>query len=186
MESGASSAKQRQEAFARYVVPEVDVLLRVARSLTPRPVDAEDLVQDTLLRAFQGIDGFDGAYPRAWLLTIMRNAEVNRARRRRPALLTDQEAAFDRLAATEGIDAETPEGLLVGETFDAVVADALATLPDRFRQVVTLVDVERLTYREAATAMGLPVGTIMSRLHRARARIRKRLIAADLAPRRRS
>ena len=182
----ASSAEQRQEAFARYVVPEVEVLLRVARSLTPRPADAEDLVQDTLLRAFRGIDGFDGAHPRAWLLTIMRNAEVNRTRRRRPELLDDQDAALDRLAATDGPGSETPERLVVGETFDAVVADALAALPDRFRQVVMLVDVERLTYMEAAKAMGLPVGTVMSRLHRARARIRQRLVAADLVPRRRT
>ena len=182
----ASSAEQRQEAFARYVVPEVEVLLRVARSLTPRPADAEDLVQDTLLRAFRGIDGFDGAHPRAWLLTIMRNAEVNRTRRRRPELLDDQDAALDRLAATDGPGSETPERLVVGEAFDAVVADALAALPDRFRHVVMLVDVERLTYTEAATAMGLPVGTVMSRLHRARARIRQRLVAADLVPRRRT
>ena len=61
VERGVPSAEQRQEAFARYVLPEVDVLLRVARSLTPRPADAEDLVQDTLLRAFRGIDAFDGA-----------------------------------------------------------------------------------------------------------------------------
>jgi RNA polymerase sigma-70 factor (ECF subfamily) len=181
----ASSAERRQEAFARFVVPEVEVLLRVARSLTSRPADAEDLVQDTLLRAFRGIDTFDGAHPRAWLLTIMRNAEVNRTRRRRPELLDDQQAAFDRLAATDGAGTETPEGLVVGETFDAVVADALAKLPDRFRRVVMLVDVDQLTYMEAAMAMGLPVGTVMSRLHRARKRIRQRLVAADLAPRRR-
>jgi RNA polymerase sigma-70 factor, ECF subfamily len=182
--TAASSAEQRQEAFARYVLPEVDVLLRVARSLTRRAADAEDLVQDTLLRAFQGIDGFDGAHPRAWLLTIMRNAHINRNRRRRPELLDDQDAAFERLAATEGLGAETPEGLVVGETFDQVVTDALAALPDRFRAVVTLVDVEGLSYAEAAEALGVPVGTVMSRLHRARARMRQRLVAAGLAPRR--
>jgi RNA polymerase sigma-70 factor (ECF subfamily) len=181
----ASNSEKREEAFARYVLPEVEMLLRVARSLTPRPADAEDLVQDTLLRAFRAIDAFDGAHPRAWLLTIMRNAEINRTRRRRPKLLDDQDATLDRLAATQGSGAETPEGLVVGETFDAVVADALAQLPDRFRQVVILVDVERLSYAEAAQALGLPVGTVMSRLHRARARIRKRLVAADLVPRRR-
>jgi RNA polymerase sigma-70 factor (ECF subfamily) len=185
VEQAASSAEQRQEAFARYVLPEIEVLLRVARSLTPRPADVEDLVQDTLVRAFGGIDGFDGTHPRAWLLTIMRNAQINRTRRRRPELLYDQDAAFDRLAAAEGPGTETPEGVVVGETFDAVVADALTALPDRFRQVVVLVDVERLTYMEAAKAMGLPVGTVMSRLHRARARIRQRLVAADLVSRRR-
>jgi RNA polymerase sigma-70 factor (ECF subfamily) len=182
--TAASSAEQRQEAFVLYVLPEVDVLLRVARSMTRRAADAEGLVQDTLLRAFQGIDGFDGAHPRAWLLTIMRNAHINRNRRRRPELLDDQDAAFERLTATEGQGAQTPEGLVVGETFDKVVTDGLAALPDRFRSVVTLVDVEGLAYAEAAEVLGVPVGTVMSRLHRARARMRHRLVAAGLAPRR--
>jgi RNA polymerase sigma-70 factor (ECF subfamily) len=181
----ASSADERQEAFGRYVLPEVDVLLRVALSLTRRPADAEDLVQDTLMRAFQGINGFDGAHPRAWLLTILRNAHINRNRRRRPELLDDQDAAFDRLSATEVPSAESPEGLVVGETFDSVLSDALAALPDRFRAVVTLVDVDGLSYAEAAEVLGIPEGTVMSRLHRARARMRQRLVAAGLAPRRR-
>jgi RNA polymerase sigma-70 factor (ECF subfamily) len=183
--TAATSGDGRQEAFARFVLPEVDVLLRVARTLTPRAADAEDLVQDTLLRAFQGIDRFDGAHPRAWLLTIMRNAELNRTRRRRPELLDDQDRAFDRLAAEQGKAAETPEALVVGETFDAVVSDALAALPDRFSQVVALVDMDGLSYAEAADILGVPVGTVMSRLHRARARMRHRLVAAGLAPRRR-
>jgi RNA polymerase sigma-70 factor (ECF subfamily) len=180
-----SSASHSQEAFARYVLPELDVLLRVALSLTRRPADAEDLVQDTLIRALHGIDGFDGAHPRAWLLTIMRNAQINQHRRRRPELLHDQDVAFERLVATEGEGYKTPEGLVVDKIFDSVVSDALAALPDRFHQVVTLVDVHGLSYAEAAEALGVPVGTVMSRLHRARARMRRRLIAAGLAPRRR-
>jgi RNA polymerase sigma-70 factor (ECF subfamily) len=182
--TAAFDADHCQAAFARYVLPEVDLLLRVARSLASRPADAEDLVQDTLIRAFQGIGGFDGAHPRAWLLTIMRNTEINRNRRRRPELLDDQEATFERLAA-EGQDEKTPEGLVVGETFDNVVSDALGALPDRFRQIVTLVDVHGLSYAEASETLGVPVGTVMSRLHRARARMRQRLIAAGLVPRRR-
>jgi RNA polymerase sigma-70 factor (ECF subfamily) len=182
--TAAANHEERQEAFARYVLPEVDVLLRVARTLTPRAADAEDLVQDTMLRAFQGIDGFDGAHPRAWLLTIMRNAQISRTRRRRPELLDDQGAAFDRLAAEEGTGTDSPEALIVGETFDAVIAAALAALPDRFHQVVSLVDVEGLRYAEAAGVLGVPVGTVMSRLHRARTRMRHRLVAAGLVPRR--
>ncbi|GAC1602888.1 MAG: RNA polymerase sigma factor [Acidimicrobiales bacterium] len=186
MESTASaSPEQRQVAFVRYVLPEVDVLLRVAMSLTRRPADAEDLVQDTLTRAFQGIGNFDGAYPRAWLLTIMRNTHINRNRRRRPELLDDPAATFERLAATEGVGAQTPEALVVGETFEAVVVDALDALPTRFRRVVDLVDIEGLSYAETAEALGIPVGTVMSRLHRARNRMRRRLVAAGLAPRRR-
>ena len=179
-----SDQEQRLEAFARYVLPEVDVLLRAARSLVARPADAEDLVQDTLVRAYQGIASFDGAHPRAWLLTILRNTHINRNRRRRPVLLDDQDAAHERLAATDLAGSETPEGLVVGATFDAVVTDALQALPDRFRRVVTLVDIEGLSYAEAAEVLGVPVGTVMSQLHRARGRMRRRLVAAGLAPRR--
>ena len=174
-----------QSQLTLYVLPEVEVLLRVARTLTARPADAEDLVQDTLLRAYKGIAGFDGAHPRAWLLTVLRNTHINRNRRRRPELLDDQDAAFDRLAATApSAGGETPEGLVIGATFDAVVTDALDALPDRFRRAVTLVDIDGLSYAEAAEVLGVPVGTVMSRLHRARARMRHRLVAAGLAPRR--
>jgi RNA polymerase sigma-70 factor (ECF subfamily) len=182
-ETAARGGNQREAAFARFVLPEIEVLLRVARTLTPRDADAEDLVQDTLLRAYQGIDRFDGAHPRAWLLTIMRNAQINRTRRRRPELLDDPEAA-DRLPNENGLAADNPEALVVGETFDAVVAAALDALPLRFCQVVTLVDVDGLGYAEAAEILGVPVGTVMSRLHRARARMRHRLVAAGLVPRR--
>ncbi|MGH9151267.1 MAG: sigma-70 family RNA polymerase sigma factor [Acidimicrobiales bacterium] len=179
--SPAPHERRQREAFATHVVPEIDVLLRVARTLVPRPADAEDLVQDTLLRAYRSIDGFDGRHARAWLLTIMRNTQINRTRRRRPDLLDDPDAAAQR-----GDDGDerlwSPEAMVVGATFDAVVVDALDALPDRFRQVVELVDIDGLTYGEAAGAIGVPVGTVMSRLHRARTRIRSRLAAAGLAP----
>lgn len=181
--SAAPSEQRRRDAFATHVVPEIDVLLRVAHTLVPRPADAEDLVQDTLLRAFRSIDSFDGRHPRAWLLTIMRNAQINRTRRRRPELLDDPDVDLDRVLYGEH-GAGSPEEIVVGETFDAVVIEALDALPERFRQVVELVDVNGLTYAEAAEIVGVPVGTVMSRLHRARARVRDRLAAAGLAPRR--
>ncbi len=186
VESKAVRARgQADDPFTGYVLPEVDVLLRVAMTLTARRADAEDLVQDTLLRAYQGIGGFDGAHPRAWWLTILRNTHINRNRRRRPQLLDDQDATFDRLAATGGTaGVETPEGLVVGGTFDSVVADSLRALPERFRRPVVLVDIDGLSYAEAAEVLGVPVGTVMSRLHRARARMRQRLVVAGLAPRR--
>jgi RNA polymerase sigma-70 factor (ECF subfamily) len=154
----------------------------VASTLTARAADTEDLVQDTLLRAYRAIDRFDGAHPRAWLLTIMRNTQINRTRRRRPELLHDPDAAFAQLAATEA-DSQAPEELVVVQTLDAVISDALAALPDRYREIVTLVDVDGLTYAEAAETLGVPIGTVMSRLHRARVRLRRRLSAAGLVPR---
>lgn len=171
------------DRFATYVVPEIEVLLRVANTLTRHHAEAEDLVQDTLLRAFRGIDGFDGRHPRAWLLTILRNTHINRHRRQRPELLDDPDATMAAWAdsSTTG---ESPEGLVVGATFDAVVEDALAHLPNDFRRTIELVDILGLTYAEAAEVLGVPVGTVMSRIHRGRHRIRDRLVAAELAPRR--
>lgn len=171
-------ARTRHEAFATYVAPEIEVLYRVALSLTGQAADADDLVQDTLLRAFRAIDGFDGQHPRAWLLTILRNAEHNRHRRRRPVLLDDPDDVVD--LAADGVDG--PEELLVNASFDDRVEQAFLALPDKFRQTIALVDVDGLSYAEAAAALGVPVGTVMSRLHRARARIRRALTATGAAP----
>lgn len=165
------------------MLPEIEVLLRVARTLTPRQADAEDLVQDTLVRAFRAIDGFDGAHPRAWLLTILRNTQINRTRRRRPELLDDPDLTMATVADTAADNSQSVEALVVGATFDAVVEDAFRSLPDDFRRTVQLVDIDGLSYAEAAEVLSVPVGTIMSRLHRARRRIRDRLASAGLAPR---
>lgn len=178
--TGGSDASN--ELFARHVVPEIEVLLRVAQNLTRNRAEAEDLVQDTLLRAFKSIGTFDGRHPRAWLLTILRNTNINRHRRRRPELLDDPDVTMATVADTS-TSGESPEGLVVGATFDAVVEDALAQLPEDFRRTIELVDIEGLSYKEAAQMLDVPIGTIMSRVHRARHRIRDRLTAADLAPR---
>jgi RNA polymerase sigma-70 factor (ECF subfamily) len=141
-------------------------------------------VQDTLVRAFRAVERFDGTHPRAWLLTILRNAHVNRNRRRRPVLLRDGESAdvvMDRLAPS----APATEDVVISTEFEAVVAEALAALPDKHRAVIALVDIDGLSYQEAADALGVPRGTVMSRLHRARARIRARLDVAGTAPHRR-
>ena len=167
-------------AFEQYVLPEIEVLLRVANSLTRNHADAEDLVQDTLVRAYRGIDGFDGRHPRAWLLTILRNTHINRNRRRRPELLRDPDGATDQLTAAPAED-RTDAG--VDRELDAEIVSALESLDEPFRRVIELVDIDGLTYAEAASVLDVPVGTIMSRLHRARARIRNRLDRAGLAPR---
>ncbi len=170
------------QAFARYVVPELDVLFRVAMSITKNTANAEDLVQDTLLRAYRSIERFDGAHPRAWLLTIMRNAHVNSLRRQRPELLRDPDNQMERIADPAG-HAASAENIVMEGTFDAVVETAFNGLPDRFKVVVELVDIGQLSYKEAAETIGIPVGTVMSRLHRARRRIRDQLTKAGLAAR---
>ena len=164
--------------FQAYVTPELDVLYRVAYSITRNNADAEDLVQDTLLRAYRAIERFDGRYPRAWLLTIMRNAQVNRVRRKRPELMHDPDETMSRMAdeSAEAADAETQ---LMDQEFEAPIEAALNALPEKFRKVVELVDLNELSYQEAADALGIPVGTVMSRLHRARRNIRAHLEASQ-------
>jgi RNA polymerase sigma-70 factor (ECF subfamily) len=171
-----AKVRTRGETFAHYVLPEADVLYRVARTLTGQPADAEDLVQETLLRAYRAMDRFDGQHPRAWLLTILRNTERNRHRRQRPHLLDDPDQASYVL--DDGHDhTRSPENLVLDRCFAAEVETAFNALPDVYRQVVALVDVEGLGYADAAQALGIPIGTVMSRLHRARKRIRRHLTA---------
>ena len=172
------------DAFQEWVVPEIDVMLRVANSLTRDPGEAEDLVQDALLRAYRAIEGFDGRYPRAWLLTIVRNTHLNRVRKRPPELLDDPDEDIDRLSRHG--TASTVEEDVVGGTLDAVIDAALRELPAKHRQVLELVDMDGLNYQETAQVLGVPVGTVMSRLHRARKSMKHRLDRAGLTPRRRA
>lgn len=167
-----SDSADRRDAFERYVLSELEVLLRVARSLAVNHAEADDLLQDTVVRAWRGIDGFDGRHPRAWLFTIMRNAHASRHRRRRPRLLTAAE--IESPSVEQGPQHLEPDQSVersLGPELDA----ALAALPDNFRGVVELVDIDGLSYEEAAAALGVPVGTVMSRLHRARRRMRHQL-----------
>lgn len=167
------------QIFTRLVLPEVDVMWRVAMSLTRNRADAEDLVQESLLRAYRAIHTFDGRYPRAWLLTIVRNTERNRHRRRRPGLLSDPNIAEERGPATEPDDVER---YAEDREFDAAVTASLEELPENFRRVIELVDVDGLTYQEAADLLEVPLGTVMSRLHRARRRIRELLVPLGYGP----
>lgn len=172
----------QHDAFAEYVLSEIKVLYRVACSLTSRPADAEYLVQDTLRRAFRFIDRFDGRHPRIWLLTILRNTESLRRCRLCPQLFTDTDEVV-KCVETDPVNtghiAEEPLGDVV---FDSVVERALAALPDKYRKVVELVDVEGFSYSEAAVVIGVPACTVRSRLHCARDWIRRRLMAEGVTP----
>jgi RNA polymerase sigma-70 factor (ECF subfamily) len=160
-------------AFYRYVVPEIPALLRVARSLTHNSHDAEDLVQDTILRAYRGIGNFDGAHPRAWLFTILRNTHINRNRRQRPDQFDDPNDV-QSVPAGEGSD---PTQRVEDAAFRNAVVAAISTLPEKMQLIVELVDLESCTYAEVAMALDIPMGTVMSRLHRGRRHIKEQLIA---------
>jgi RNA polymerase sigma-70 factor (ECF subfamily) len=160
--------------FREQVLPELEVLYRVARRLTGNTIDAEDLVQDTLIKAYRAFDRFDGRYLRAWLLTIMRNHFRNELRKRRPDLLDDEVA--QRLPG-RGADARkdgTAEQAF-HDDLDPIVREGLRALSAKHRAVIGLVDLDGLSYREAAEVLEVPVGTVMSRLHRARAKVRAHL-----------
>ncbi|WP_323793765.1 RNA polymerase sigma factor, partial [Nocardioides sp.] len=109
-----ADARRRAEAFATHVEPEIDVLLRVARTLTGSWADGEDVVQETLIRAYRAMDSFDGRHPRAWLLTILRRTHLNSVRRTRPVLIEDQSLERRRPAFGQSASAASAEDV-VGE-----------------------------------------------------------------------
>ncbi|MBI2169330.1 MAG: sigma-70 family RNA polymerase sigma factor [Actinobacteria bacterium] len=157
------------------IVPEVEFLARVTRSMSRSTAEAEDLAQDALLKAYRALDGFDGRHPRAWLYRIARNTAINRDQRNRELLLSEDE----EIDGAGDVMAE-PESQVVGPILDAELQTALDALPPAFRIVLQLVDVEGMRYQEAAELLDVPVGTIMSRLHRARNRVRRALAGSPL------
>jgi RNA polymerase sigma-70 factor, ECF subfamily len=164
----------QDQRFREQVLPELDVLYRVALRLTGSPPEAEDLVQDTLVRAFRAFDRFDGRYPRAWLLTILRNTRSNDLRKRRPDLL-DAEVAGQLPDGGRDGDRDATASRAIAGQLAPQVRDAVAALSAKHRAVLVLVDLDGLTYREAAEVLEVPEGTVMSRLHRARRRVRSQL-----------
>jgi RNA polymerase sigma-70 factor (ECF subfamily) len=174
-EASAPDDAARRRAFAEVVEPEIEVMLRVARSITGGTADAEDLVQESLVRAFRAIDRFDGRHPRAWLLTILRNTNANMHRRRRPIAVDDWELIHASRPAFGSAESPAAEDVYVVEELDGALQAAVAELDPKFRSALVLVDVHDLSYAEAAAVLDVPVGTVMSRLSRARERVRKTL-----------
>ncbi len=171
----------RKQSFRDHVEPEIEVMLRVARSLTASLADAEDLVQESLLRAYRALDRFDGRHPRAWLLTIVRNTNANMHRRQRPANIGDWELLRGARPAFGAAELPSAEDAFMDEELDHELSAAIGDLDPRFRAALVLVDVHDLSYAEAAATLGVPVGTVMSRLSRARDRVRRRLGPAILS-----
>ncbi len=170
----------RAELFRVHVQPEIEVLLRVARTLTGSWPEAEDLTQESLVRAWRALDRFDGARPRAWLLTILRHTHVNMNRRRRPDTVADISVLPGVRPAFGQVAEPSPGEQIVLHILPEDLERAIADLSPKFSTVLVLVDVNGLTYAEAADLLGVPLGTVMSRLSRARQRVRAHLRAQEL------
>jgi RNA polymerase sigma-70 factor (ECF subfamily) len=164
----AAERDSSNDAFVRDALSYIDSLYGTALRLTRRPQDAEDLVQDTYLKAFRASHQFErGTNLKAWLFTILHNTLRNLGRNGvRNPIEVDSEAV-DR-AADDTAGEHTPEQLLTRATLDADLQAALDALPDSFRQAVWLRDVEELSYAEIAQVLAVPIGTVMSRISRGR------------------
>jgi RNA polymerase sigma-70 factor (ECF subfamily) len=171
--------------FAQEALLHLDSLYGTALRLTRRPQDAEDLVQDTYLKAFRSAHQFErGTNLKAWLFTILHNTYRNMRRHDVRTPVDVDSEAVDRAADGAG-DRDTPEQLLSRATLDADLQAALDALPEAFRQAVWLRDVEELSYAEIAGVLDVPIGTVMSRISRGRRTLFERLQArrADAARR---
>jgi RNA polymerase sigma-70 factor, ECF subfamily len=181
---GSEPEAQTRDAFAEEALSHIDGLYGTALRLTGRAADAEDLVQDTYLKAFRFQNRFErGTNLKAWLFTILHNTWRNarRASARDP-IAVDSEAVERAPAATRAAD--SPEARLSQQMLDADLRAALDALPDIFRQAVWLRDVEDFSYAEIAAMVGVPIGTVMSRISRGRRLLHERLTgAAEAAPR---
>jgi RNA polymerase sigma-70 factor (ECF subfamily) len=163
------------DSFAQEALSYVDSLYGTALRLTRRPADAEDLVQDTYLKAFRSAAQFKrGTNLKAWLFTILHNTFLNMRRHdgRNPV---DVDSEVVEQAADVRPTLQTPEQLLTRNTLDADLQAALDSLPDAFRQAVWLRDVEEFTYAEIADIVNVPIGTVMSRISRGRRMLYDRL-----------
>lgn len=149
---------------------ELDMLFRIARRMTGNDADAEDIVGQTMLAAVRTYDRFDGRHPRAWLAQILRNEWLQTLRRRKSRPEADFEDAPE--PSEEGFWKEVDDKLQA----ERILAE-LESLPPDFRDAIVFCDVEEMSYEEAAAAMGVPSGTLRSRLHRGRKMLRARLVS---------
>jgi len=159
-------------AFEEAVLPHLDAAYNLARWLTRNTQDAEDVVQEAYLRAFRFFGGFHGGNARAWLLKIVRNTCYTWLHQNRTHQATD---LFDEQIHTDVAESRNPETLLLQRADGQLLNQALDELPTDFREVLVLLELEGLSYKEIAEVLGTPIGTVMSRLARARHRLRESL-----------
>jgi RNA polymerase sigma-70 factor (ECF subfamily) len=155
--------------FAEIVLPYLDDAYTLARWMTGSTADAEDVVQDACVRALRALETTAVERPRAWVLTIVRNTALTWMAKNRPANVTSTEGADGPLELPELTDpAPSPEENVIAEADHGAVRAAIAALPQAFREAIVMREINGLSYKEIADASGIPIGTVMSRLARAR------------------
>jgi RNA polymerase sigma-70 factor (ECF subfamily) len=166
--------KDDRAAFDEVFAPYMAEAFRLAQWLTGSASDAEDVVQDAALRAFRGIRGFGAVNARAWSLTIVRNTAFSWLMKNRPKavvyindLSVAEQQALEQGGA-QGARVETPEEIALVKADAEEVQQGLAQLPTQFREVIVLREINQLNYRDIAEIIGVPIGTVMSRLSRGR------------------
>ena len=166
------------ERFEAVVLPHLSAARRLARYLTRNDADADDVVQEAFLRALKYFGGFRGEADQscAWLLAIVRNTSHTWRRRHRADAST---AEFDEALHSEAIADEHPGSALSRSDSRETLAHALDRLPPEFREVIVLREMEGLSYKEISEVVDVPVGTVMSRLSRARKRLQQALMVSD-------
>jgi RNA polymerase sigma-70 factor (ECF subfamily) len=163
----------RRERFEQTVLPHLDAAYNLARWLTRNDQDAEDVTQEAFLRAFRFFDGYQGGNMRAWLLTIVRNTCYTWLHQNRPP---DSNEVFDEaIHSAEFSGGPSPELQLLAGADQKTVRRALEELPDVFREALVLREIEGMSYKEIADIASVSLGTVMSRLARARTRLRQSL-----------
>ena len=180
---GASSSQDDRPSagFEELAMPLFDSLYNFASWLVHNKSNAEDLVQETYLKAFRRFASFQpGTNFRAWMFRILRNTFLSSGSTldRRMTVEIDSEDALSALPVTSN----TPESLLIERSHKNAVQNAIEQLPVIFREVILLCDVENASYRETAEILSIPIGTVMSRLARARRAVRESVLSASLAP----
>jgi len=165
----------RTARFEQTFLPYLDAAHNLARWLSRNPQDAEDAVQESYLCALVAYASFRGQSPKAWLLAIVRNTCFSRLRR---AAAAGEASEFDERVHSPAGAASDPESLAIEEADSRQVAAALEALPEEFREAIVLRELEELSYKEIAAITGVPIGTVMSRLARARERLRWELSPA--------
>lgn len=171
----AESGARKREEFTQWALPHLDHVYTAGLYLTRNHDEAEDLVQETFLKAYRSWHQFTvGTNCRAWLMTILHNTFKNRYRERyrQQSIVEFDETVYEQSVASEnGRHAGDPETLLAAQALDGEVERALKSLPLEFLEVIVMVDLQDLTYEETAAALGCPIGTVRSRLSRARQRL---------------